>query len=156
MRRHSLATVLLVAGTLDLLAGPASAAPVERFTVVDHGLSHTATFPDDICGPRASTTTFTAKASLTHLTARPDGTFHYHDVAPVTYVSDYADPELPDLTGRLTEVNSFTFTPGGVFVAVTTYHDFFGDVRIFERVHITEVDGRLVVDREIIDVSGCP
>jgi len=150
------ATVLLLAGSLGLLPGPAAAAPVSTFTVVDHGLSHTATFPDDICGPRASTTTFTAKASLTHLTARPDGTFQYHDVAPVTYVSDYEDPALPDLTGRLTEVNSFTLTPGRAFVAVTTYHDFFGGVRIFERIHITEVDGRLVVDREVIDVSGCP
>jgi hypothetical protein len=154
--RHLMATVLLLAGSIALIAGPAAAGPVQTFTVVDHGLSHTATFPDDICGPRASTTTFTAKASVTHLTARPDGTFQYHDVAPVTYVSDYEDPALPDLRGRLTEVNSFTFTPGGVFVAVTTYHDFFGNMRIFERVHITEVDGRLVVDRQLIDVSGCP
>ncbi len=156
MGRGTVATVLLLALPVALATGPAAAAPVETFTVVDQGLSHTAIFSDNICGPRANTTTFTAKASVTHLTARPDGTFHYHDVAPVTYVSDYEDPALPTLTGRLTEVNAFTFTPGEVFVATVTYHDFFGDVRIFERVHITEVGGRLVVERELIAVDGCP
>lgn len=78
-----------------------------------------------------------------------------HDVAVVTYVSDYEDPAIPDAQGRLTEVNRFTLTRGGTFTATTTFHDFFGDVRIFVRYHLTEVNGTVRVEREVVHVTGC-
>jgi hypothetical protein len=139
-----------------LVATPASAARPETWTVVDHDVTFTEEFPDDICGDRANTTTFTRKVEQVHLTAHRDGTFTYHDVAVVTYTSDYVDPSIPDVTGRLTEVNRFTFTRGEVFTATTTFHDFFGDVRIFVRFHLTDVGGTIRVEREVLDVSGCP
>src|SRR5215218_3251432 len=85
-------------------AEAATAAPVEAWTEVHHDVTFTASWPDDICGLRANTTTYTRHVEQTHLTRRADGTFSYHDVAVVTYLSDYFDPALPDLAGRLTEV----------------------------------------------------
>ena len=137
-------------------AGPAAAAPVEAWTEVHHGSTFTATWEDDICGLRANTTTYTRKVEQVHLTRRPDGTFSYHDVAVVTYVSDYVDPALPDLYGRLTEVNHFVLTPGETFLATTTYHDFYGEIQIFYRVHVTIVNGQPVVERLVDKVTGCP
>ena len=139
-----------------LVAGPAAAAPVDTRTVVEHNTTETIRFDDDVCGPRANTTTFTRKVVQSHITEGVDGSFNFHEVAVVTYVSDYDDADLPDLSGRLTEVNRFTRTPGGTFTGTVTFHDFFGDVRIHVKQHITEVRGRLVVEREVVKVSGCP
>ncbi len=47
---------------------------------------------------------------------RPNGTWNFQFVEVVTYVSDYDDPSLPDLTGRLTEVGNYNLTPTENFV----------------------------------------
>lgn len=138
------------------VAPAAQASPVERFTFVEHGATKTEFFPDDICGPRASTTTFTARTQQMQVLERPDGTWLYHEVAVVTYTSDYVDPALPDLTGTLTEVNHFTLTPGETFVGTVTFHDFAGDVKIFERHHVTMVGDEIVIQRDLLKFQGCP
>ncbi|KRE98698.1 hypothetical protein ASG88_16750 [Nocardioides sp. Soil777] len=153
--RRLLGSLLLLPLVL-LLGGPASAEPVGAPTVVDHDVTFTAVFDGDICGPRANTTTFHRTMEQVQFFQRPDGTFSYRDVAVVTYVSDYDDPALPDLTGRLTEVNRFVATPGKAFVGVTTFHDFFGEVRIFYRFHTTQHGEETVVEREVLKVTGCP
>lgn len=155
----AIATLIgLVALVPVLLAGasPVAAAPPSGATVVNHNTTFSQVFPDDICGPRANTTTFTRKMEQVKYSERADGSFVYRDVAVVTYVSDFVDPGLQDLTGRLTEVNQFVLTPGSTFVGTTTFHDFLGDIRIFVRSHFTVVDGRVVVDREVFQVTGCP
>jgi hypothetical protein len=152
----ALAAGLSVIPLMILPAGPASAAPVGSPTIVAHDVTFTASWDDDICGLRANTTTYHRKIEQVQVFERSDGTFVYRDVAVVTYESDYVDPALPDLSGRLTEVNHLILTPGAVVVAVTTYHDFFGDIRIFYRLHATEKDGELVVVREVDKVTGCP
>lgn len=141
---------------VGLTAGPASAARVGSPTVVQHDVVFSEFFDGDICGEAANTTTFTRTMEQVQFFERPDGTFKYRDVAVVTYVSDYVDPALPDLTGRLTEVNQFVFTPGESFVGVTTFHDFFGSVRIFYRFHTTQHGEEIVVEREVLKVTGCP
>jgi hypothetical protein len=153
--RRLMAIVLVLPAVL-VSARPATAAQVEAWTEVHHDETFTATWPDDICGLRANTTTYTRKVEQIHLTSLGDGTFSYHDVAAVTYVSDYVDPALPDLFGRLTEVNHFVFHPGQTILATTTYHDFYGEIRIFYRYHLTAINGVPVVEREVNDVTGCP
>jgi hypothetical protein len=147
----------LVVAVLALAALPAtSASAADHRTVVSHNVSWTEVFPDDICGPRENTTTFTAKMMQTRLIERPDGSFSYRDVATVTYVSDFADPTIEDLTGRLTEVNHFILTPAGNFTGTSTFHDFLGSIKIFVRVNLKVVNGEVLVDREITKVTGCP
>jgi hypothetical protein len=141
---------------VGLAAGPASAARVGSPTVVAHDTTFTEFFDGDICGARANTTTFHRRMEQVQFFERPDGTFKYRDVAVVTYVSDYVDPALQDLTGRLTEVNQFIFTPGQTFVGVTTFHDFFGPVKIFYRFHTTQRGEEIIVEREVLRVTGCP
>ena len=145
---------LLAALPLLALAMPADAS--EARTVVDHGFTHTEFFPDDICGARASTVTFTATMAQWKIVERADGTWSYRDVAVVTYDVDFVDPELSDYSGRLTEVNHYIVTPGDTFVVANTYHDFGGDLKIWERLNFKEVKGDVVVDREIMKVTGCP
>ena len=139
-----------------LMANPAVAEPVDPGTTVTHDYTFTESFGDDICGDRANTTTFHRKVEQVQFFQLTDGTFFYRDVAAVTYESDYVDPSIPDVSGRLTEVNRFILNPGEVFVGTTTFHDFFGDVRIWYRLHITERDGEPVVVREVQKVTGCP
>ena len=146
-----LATVVVVTfGTA------ASAAAADGRTVVDHDVTHSAYFPDDICGPRASFITFTARTAQQQFLPRRDGTWLYREVSVVTYTSDYDDPSLPDVTGRLTEVNHYNLTPGNTFIANEPFHDFFGDVKIWWKYHLTVVDGSPVVERSIVDWVGCP
>ena len=149
--------VALVAALLAacVTATPASAA--DNRTVVAFGFSHTETFDDDICGPRASTVTFTATMAQSQFVPRPDGTFSFRDVAVVTESVDFVDSALTDYTGRLVEVNHFILTPGeNTFVVSNTFHDFGGDLKIFERTNLKVVQGEVVVDRFLLDVIGCP
>ena len=137
-----------------------SAVPAEAAangTVVTRGFTHTEYFPDDICGPRASTVTFTETIGQSQFILRADGTYVYREVAVVTYWADYVDPTLPDFSGRLVEVNHFIVTPGvNTDLVANTFHDFGGGLKIFERLNFKVVDGDVVVDREIIKVTGCP
>ena len=135
---------------------PANAGRTTTWTNVLHNVVFTVAYPDDICGPRANVTTYDRTVELQHLTQRSDGSFEFQYTAAVTYFSDFVDPAIPDVSGRLTEVNHAVLTAGETFIQSTTFHDYLGDVRIRYRLHLTIVDGRPVVDREFNDVSGCP
>ncbi|KRF38401.1 hypothetical protein [Terrabacter sp. Soil810] len=152
--RNVVATAIGAAAIIIILPVPvASASPR---TVVEHNVVLTVPFPDDICGPRANLTTFTRKVEQSQFIPGSDGSFSYRDVAAVTYSVDFVDPSIPDVTGRLTEVNHYVLTPAGTFTGSTTYHDFFGDVRIFVRFTGVQVGDTIVVDRTVESVSGCP
>jgi hypothetical protein len=158
LRTSVIAGLVSLTGTLALLlvaAVPAEAS--NNRTVVSHGFTHTEFFPDDACGPRASTVIFTAKMAQSKLVDRADGTFSFRDVAVVTYDVDFVDPALADYSGRLTEVNHFILTPhGNTFHALGTFHDFGGGLKIWQRLNFKVVNGEVVVDREIVKVTGCP
>jgi hypothetical protein len=154
MRRY-IVIPLLVASAL-LYASPASAQqPVGKSTSVVHNEVETVDFSDDVCGERSNTTVFTRRLVQEHFSERADGSFQYHYVAVVTYVSDYDDAALPTLTGRLTEVINANFT-GRTFTSTVSFRDFFGDVQIHVHFHLTEVDGQVTAERESTTVTGCP
>ncbi len=147
----------VLAGLLALLAVPAhAAAPAEKTTVVVHGLTYSLFFPDDICGPRAGTTTFTIRTQVLHLTEEQDGTFNGTYVDTGTYHVDFVDPAIADQDSQFTTTVHHTFTPGGVEVLTTTFHDFPTGIRIWVRFHGTAVDGRIIIEREVFKVTGCP
>jgi len=151
----ALAAALLMAaggGALPAHAGPGASNP----TVVVHGFTHTETFPEDICGDRASVVTFTSTVSQSRFVERPDGSWSYRDVSPVTYEVDFVDPDLTDYSARLTEVNNLIFTPGETFIVTNTYHDFGGDLKIWERTNFKVVNGEVLVDRFLLKATGCP
>ena len=153
--RITLAAATAAAALLTVSA-PALAGPVSISQTVEHDVTFTAHFDDDICGLRSSWTTFNAKVAQSQLIERTDGSWSYRDVAAVAYVSDYDDPNLPTLYGRLTEVNHLVLTPGETFVVANTFHDFFGDVKIWSGYHLTVVDREPMVEFEILEVVGCP
>jgi len=148
----------MVIGALASLMMPAAAnAASDRSPTITHNEVEVVHFDEDICGPRENDTTFTRKVIVERNVDLGDGTFWYHYTARVDYVSDFVDPAIPDERGSLTEVISFNLTPGGVAAWTTTFHDYLGhDIRIYERFHLTEVDGELVVIREVSGVEGCP
>ena len=47
-------------------------------------------------------------------------------------------------------------TPGDTFLVNNTFHDFFGDIKIWERYHLTILNGEAVVDRYYVNWTGCP
>ena len=125
-------------------------------TVVTHGFTHTEFFPDDICGPRASTVTYTETMAQSQPMERADGTLSGREVSVVTYEVDFVDPALADYRGRLVEVHHFTFLPGVRAFVSDTYHDFGGDLKIWERQNIKIVNGEVLVAREFLKATGCP
>jgi hypothetical protein len=133
----------------------ASAKPTTS-TVVVHGVTFTEFFPDDICGPRASTVTFTIRTDVRHLTERADGTFTFHFTSNGTYHVDFVDPALADQESQFTDAETFTLTPGGTQIVSVAFHDFPTGLKIWERHHLTVVDGKPVVERDILKVTGCP
>lgn len=139
-------------GAQSAAAEPGSSNP----TVVVRGYTHTETFPDDICGDRASVVTFTSTVHQSRLVQRADGSWSYRDVSPVTYTVDFVDPDLEDYAGRLTEVNNYRFTPGETFIVTNTYSDIGGDLKIWERTNVKVVAGNVLVDRFLIKATGCP
>lgn len=142
---------------LPLLVSALPAQASADSTVVTRGVTHTAFFPDDICGPRASTVTWTETLAQSQLIERADGTFSYRDVSVVTYVVDFVDPALTDYPGRLVEVNHYILTPGdNSFIVTNTYHDFGGDLKIWERLNLKVVSDEVLVDRFLIKATGCP
>ena len=145
---------LLVAVPLLAAVPPAQAAAAA--TTVTRGYSHTEFFPDDICGPRASTVTFTERMLQSQYVERADGSWSYRDVSVVTYDVDFVDPSLADYSGSLTEVNHYIFRAPDSFVATNTYHDFGGGLKIWERLNFKVVNGEPTVDRELLEVTGCP
>jgi hypothetical protein len=141
---------------LFLASALPAAADSDNRTVVSRGFTHTEFFPEDICGPRATTVTFTETMFQSQYVERADGSWSFRDVATVTYEIDFVDPALSDYSGRLTEVNHFILTPGDTFIVTNTYQDFGGDLKIWERLNIKEVGGEVLVERAILKVTGCP
>jgi hypothetical protein len=142
---------------LALAAGPMPAsAETSTSTVVVHGVTFTEFFPDDICGPRASTVSFTLRTVVMHLTEHADGTFTFHYTSTGTYHVDFVDPALADQESQFTEADTFTLTPGGTQIVSGAFHDFPTGLKIWERRHLTVVDGNPVVERDILKVTGCP
>lgn len=153
MKKASLVATALAALVLALLPAQAGAEATTS-TVVLHGLTRS-DFNTDICG-RLATFTFTVRTQVIHLTEHEDGSFSFNFVDTGTYHVDFVDPALADQNSRWTEAVHVTLTPGGTFVVSVALQSFEGGIRISERFHLTEVDGRPVVEREIQKVIGCP
>jgi len=152
-----IANRLALLAALPLLVSALPAQASADSTVVTRGFTHTAFFPDDICGPRASTVTWTETLAQSQLIERADGTFSYRDVSVVTYAVDFVDPALADYPGRLVEVNHYILTPGdNSFIVTNTYQDFGGDLKIWERLNLKVVSDEVLVDRFLIKATGCP
>lgn len=153
---RTLTRLALLTLALFLVCALPAAADSDNRTVVSRGDTHTEFFAEDICGPRATTVTFTATMSQFQYVERADGSWSFRDVAKVTYEIDFVDPALSDYSGRLTEVNHFILTPGDTFIVTNTYQDFGGDLKIWERLNVKEVGGEVLVERAILKVTGCP
>lgn len=155
MSRHVWLAAPIIAASV--LVPSAAHAGVETWTRVLHGETEVVDYLEDICGPRANTTTYTRTVEVQHFTGRGDGTYVFHFTDVVRYFSDFDDPEIADQSGRLTEVGTFVLTPGETFTQTLTFHDFLGkDIKIFERGHLTLVDGVPTVERSVSGYSGCP
>ena len=146
--------VVLAVALFVVSALPAAAS--DNRTVVSRGSIHSEFFGEDICGARATNVTWTETVSQWQYFERADGSWSYRDVATVTFEIDFVDPALADYSGRLTEVNHVILTPGDTFVVTNTYHDFGGDLKIWERLNVKIVDGQALVERGIFKVTGCP
>ena len=134
-----------------------AAAQATTSTTVSHPVPRSQFFPDDICGLRANVTTFDVRTSVEHISFSRSGAINYTFVETGTYRVDFVDPAFADQESQFTETIHFTQTPGGNEIVTTTFHDFPTGIRIYSRVHFTVFsDGRVVVDREINKVTGCP
>lgn len=153
MKKTSLVATALAALVLALLPAQAGAEATTS-TVVLHGLTRS-DFNTDICG-RLATFTFTVRTQVIHLTEHEDGSFSFNFVDTGTYHVDFVDPALADQNSQWAEAVHVTLTPGGTFVVSLAFHDFPTGIRIWERFHLTEVDGSPVVEREIQEITGCP
>jgi hypothetical protein len=150
------ASALLAMPVLAATGTPVAADPTIVSREIQHNSVETIHFDDDICGPRANWTTFTRTLEKQRFVLRGDGTWNFQYTGVVTYISDYDDPSLPEVSGRLTEVGNYNLTPSMNYVATETFHDFFGDVRIWWKLNLKVVDGQPVVDRTMLEVTGCP
>ena len=142
--------------TVGLTSAAAAAPPAEKKTVVDHNFSFSLTAPDDICGPYPSQITFSVRTQAVHWTEEPGGRFNVQFTQTGTYHVDFADPSRADQDSRYTDSIHHVFTPGKVEVFNETFHDFPDGIKIWVRIHATIVDGRLVVERVVDRVTGCP
>jgi len=155
MKKPYLFIAALAALVLSILPTTASAGTATS-TVVVHGLTFTEFFPDDICGPRASTVSFTLRTEVIHVTEHTDGTFSFQDTNTGTYHVDFVDPALADQDSQFAESTHVTLTSGGTLVVSVAFHDFPTGIRIWQVLHLTVVDGIPIVDRDIQKVTGCP
>lgn len=156
MHAKHLVVAALTASVLALIPSAHAAPPKPKTTVVDHGDTFTLSFPDDICGPRASTVTWTVRTQALHWDERPDGTFNTHWTQTGTYHVDFVDPALADQDSQYTDQIHHVLTRGETEVFSETFHDFPTGLKIWVRIHATIVRGRLLVEREVEKVSGCP
>ena len=145
--------VAAVAAALVLL-GPSW--PAGADTSVNHRFTFEIQPEDDICGPYPSHVTFSVRTEVLHYTERADGRFNAHWTQTGTYHVDFVDPTLADQHSQYTDSIHHVFTPGQVEVFNETFHDFPDGIKIWVRVHATFVDGRLVVERVVEKVVGCP
>ena len=92
---------------------------------------------------------------------RAQGSSSFNFIDTGTYHVDFVDSALADQNSEWAEAVHATavhatLTRGGTFVVSVAFHDFPTGIRIWERFHLTEVDGSPVVEREIQKVTGCP
>jgi hypothetical protein len=153
MKKASLLVTALVALVLAVLPSQARAEATTS-TVVLHGLTRSE-FNTDICG-RLATFSFTVRTQVIHLTEHEDGSFSFNFIDTGTYHVDYVDPALADQNAQWTEAVHVTLTTGGTFMVSVALNSREGGIRILERFHLTERDGRPIVEREIFNVIGCP
>ena len=149
---------VLFAGLLTVGLAPAAfgAPAAAKKTAVDHAFSFSLTAPDDICGPYPSDITFSVRTQMLHWTEEPDGRFNVQFTQTGTYHVDFADPSRADQDSQYTDSIHHVFTPGKVEVFNETFHDFPDGIKIWVRIHATVVDGRVVVERVVEKVTGCP
>lgn len=155
-RRQRRYLVMAALAALTLIPSAHAAAPKPRTTVVSHGDTFSAFFPDDICGPRASTVTWSVRTQALHWDERPDGTFNVQWTQTGTYHVDFVDPALADQVSQYTDQIHHVLTPAQTEVYNETFHDFPTGLKIWVRIHATIVDGQMIVEREIDKVTGCP
>ena len=152
--RHFLAAAIACLTLFS--AAPAHAEGSDSRTTVQHNITGSIYFADDICGPRSGFATYTVTVTQQQFVELADGSWSYRTVELISYSGDYDDPALPDVTGRLTAVYKYNLTPGDTFIASEPFHEFFGDVKIWWKYHLTIVDGEPVVERFVVDWTGCP
>ena len=156
-RRKIRRSVAIVTAALALLAASASSAWATPPELIRDGQHHEVTtryFPDDICGARSGWTTFDMTWHL-RVTAF-ENTYQANYVETGTYSTDLDDPAFEDYTSQLTEAVHLNLTKGGTAITTVQQHDFPGSIRIrVQVVFVAGVDG-VRVDRDILEVSGCP
>ncbi len=142
--------------SLALASAAWGAPPAVKKTEVDHRFTFLLSAPDDICGPYPADITFSVRNQILHWTEEPDGRFNAHFTQTGTYHVDFVDPAREDQDSQYTDSIQHVFTPGQVEVFNETFHDFPDGIKIWVRIHATVVDGRLVVERDVTKVTGCP
>ncbi len=159
MRAHRQAVVAATLLASMALPGVAEASPpINRTVERDHKTVFVQTFPDDICGPRAVTATIeeTGHRTITEYVDR----FQVVDVEVGTYVADFHDPAIPDITGRYVSPFTLIINKNGGLVLTEVLHEFDtgepAGIDIFSLFHVTMRDGVPVVERFINRISGCP
>ena len=148
----------LLVGVSAALVAPAAAAPGAKATTdVSHRFTFSLLAPDDICGPNASQITFNVRNEVLHWAEAPDGRFNVQFTQTGTYHVEFLDPALPDQDSQYTDSIHHVLTPSRTEVFNEAFHDFPSGIRIWQRTHVTVLpDGRLIVERVIFEVTGCP
>lgn len=155
MRRHRVMVRIIVLGAMFALLVPSAArgAPV----LVEHHVTTTEFFPDDICGPRAVFETTVYTTSFLRITESADGTrFQIVDFEVGSVFHDFVDPSIPDITTRIKNTFTFNITPGGTWTQTETFRQSDGTLTITFRFHFTAVNDVVKVVKEVFSVSGCP
>jgi hypothetical protein len=125
------------------------------FTFVSRGDTGIDYYSSDICGDRASWVTTSLRTTVDHLTER-DGSYAFHYLETGTYHVDFDDPTLADQDSQFTGSNTVVLTLGETVVVASTWHDFPTGLQIWERYHLTIVNGQPVIERYVLIVTGCP
>ena len=155
-RRHRsrwLGAPILAIALLSATSATAWAAPLQTRDGGHHEVS-TVYYPDDICGPRSGWTTWDVTWHL-RVTDLGDA-FQATYTETGKYSTDLDDPAFQDYTSQYTEVVHFTGTRGGAAINVVQFHDFPGTIRIRARLVFVANDTGVHVDRDILEVTGCP
>jgi len=159
MSRHApIVAILSATATLSLaflLAVGLPTRAASSYTLVAHGETGSAYYGSDICGDRASWVTTALRTTVDHLTQRGD-TFAFHYTETGTYHVDFDDPSLADQDSQFTGSSTVAVTLGQDVVVANTWHDFPTGLKIWERYHLTLVDGQPVIEKYVLKVTGCP
>ena len=147
--------VIATAASLAALAGIGPTSAANGYTLVSHGDTGSAYYASDICGARASWVTTTLRTTVDHVTQRGDS-FVFHYLETGTYHVDFDDPSLADQDSQFTGSSTVALTPGQAVVVANTWHDFPTGLMIWERFHLTLVDGQPVIEKYVLKVTGCP